>query len=82
MATIAASEDLAVDLVRTARRLVKSGVAVPTDSAAEAIDRIVEYSFWQLMLADDLEAASRDIDLLCACLRLRMAQILVEVPDA
>jgi hypothetical protein len=41
----------------------------------EAIDRVVEYAYYQVMLQDDLETAAKDVDLLVACLRLRWAQV-------
>lgn len=73
-------------------RLEKGSLPQVTMEAAEAVDRVVDYAFWQLMLQDDLAVASRDLDLCCAGLKLRMAQVLsaakyegremaIEMPD-
>lgn len=64
-------EDRAADEART-----------KSEAAVEAIDRIVDFVFWQLMLADDLKTAASDIDLLVAAIRLRWAQVLHDVTHA
>lgn len=46
-----------------------------TDAAAQRIDETVELAYSHLMLVDDLDVAERDVELLCAQLRLRMAHI-------
>jgi hypothetical protein len=55
--------------------LEKLGVEPISDECAAAVDRIVDYAFWQLMLNDDLEACERDISLLCSAINLRWAQV-------
>lgn len=63
-------------------RLAKTGLPPVSDETATVIENLVDTAFWQLMLGDDLEACSRDVDLLCATLRLRMAQIRVSAGEA
>jgi len=53
-----------------------------SDETAASIDRIVEYAFWQLMLADDFDQAERDIRLLVAGINLRWARVRVAAQTA
>lgn len=63
-------------------RLLKSGLPPVGDETVQVIESLVDMAFWWLMLGDDLAVCQRDVDLLCACLRLRMAQIRVSARDA
>ena len=40
-----------------------------------AIERIVDYAFWQLMLLDDLDEAALAVAALCDALRARFGQV-------
>lgn len=57
--------------------LVKSGLPPVSDETVRVIENLTDTAFWQLMLGDDLDVCDRDVDLLCANLRYRMAQIRV-----
>lgn len=58
-------------------RLVKSGLAPVSDETVQVIENLTDTAFWQLMLGDDLALCQRDVELLCANLRFRMAQVLL-----
>lgn len=66
----------------TESRLTKSGLAPISDETVQVIENLTDTAFWQLMLADDLAVAERDVELLCANLRWRMAQIRIAARDA
>lgn len=58
-------------------RLTKNGLPVVSSETVEVIETLTDTAFWQLMLGDDLDVCDRDVELLCAALRYRMAQIRV-----
>lgn len=45
----------------------------------ETIERIVEYTFWQLMLVDELAVGEAAVELLIGALRRRMNEVLDSV---
>lgn len=47
-----------------------------SDEAVACIEALTDTAFWKLMLGDDLAACGRDVDLLCASIKWRFAQIL------
>lgn len=60
----------------------KSGLPPIEDSAMACIEGLIDTAFWQLMLGGDLEICQRDIDMLCAGLKFRMAQIWIAAKNA
>jgi hypothetical protein len=62
--------------------LEKSGLGPVGDDVMVCIENLIDTAFWQLMLGDDLEACGRDVDMLCAGLRLRYAQVLIAAKQA
>ena len=68
--------------VTESARLTKSGLAPVSDETVQVIENLTDTAFWQLMLVDDLAVAERDVELLCANLRYRLAQIRISARDA
>lgn len=63
-------------------RLTKNGLPVVSEETVEVIENLADTAFWQLMLGDDLDVCDRDVNLLCATLRYRMAQIRIAARQA
>lgn len=58
--------------------LLGTGTSATTPEL-EAIDRIVDYAFWQLMLQDDLGVVDDHVELLCVRLRARVNALHIAV---
>lgn len=62
--------------------LERNGLRPVSDDAVDAIDRIVDLAFWQLMLGDDLDECRRDVRLLKSAIELRFGQVELDVARA
>lgn len=62
--------------------LTKSDIEPIADEAMACIENMIDTAFWQLMLGDDLDVCERDVDMLCAGLRLRWAQVRIAAKQA
>ena len=63
-------------------RLEKTTIPVVTDEVMVCIENLIDTAFWQLMLGDDLDTCERDVEMLCAGLRFRWAQVRVAAKEA
>jgi hypothetical protein len=52
-----------------------------SDETVACIEGLTDTAFWQLMLGDDLDVCERDVDLLCANLRYRLAQVRISYSE-
>lgn len=57
--------------------LEKTELPPVSDESMAVIEQLIDRAFWALMLQDDFDVCQRDIDLLCAGLRYRFAQMLI-----
>ena len=55
--------------------LITAPVPVPSDEELDAVDRIEEMAFWQLMLVEDLLLAEVLVERLVAKMRARLRSI-------